>query len=153
MCTDGDDSDSKHHLSPNNTIIAHQQLERLSLKAAISICSMYSVLQSTCMKLNYTLAVFQTSWSYFVELSIFFLLHKSTHTTRYPLILHINNNHNRLASSHTHLYQNVRLSFLYFEQIKGKDIVNVHLYHSVTYVYTFLKTSPVFPLYRPLTVW
>lgn len=43
----------------------------------------------------------------------------------------------------------VWLCFLYYDQNKGRDIVNVHLYHKVTYVYTFLKTSPVFPLYRP----
>lgn len=60
MCTDGGD-DSNHHLSPNNTIIAHLQLDRLSLKAAISIYGMCSILPSTCLKLNYTFAVFQTS--------------------------------------------------------------------------------------------
>lgn len=51
--------------------------------------------------------------------------------------------------SYSSLPKTVWFCFLYYDQIKGKDIVNVHLYHKVTYVYTFLKTSPVFPLYRP----
>lgn len=55
-----------------------------------------------------------------------------------------------LASSHTHPYQKIFGFVSYYDQIKSKDIVNVHLYHKVMYVYTFLKTSPVFPLYRPL---
>lgn len=49
--------------------------------------------------------------------------------------------------------KNGSFSFLYYNWIKGKTIVNVHLYHGLRYVYTFLKTSPVFPLYRALTVW
>lgn len=42
-------------------IVAHLQLDQVNLKAAISISSMCSVLQSTSMKLNPTFAVFQTS--------------------------------------------------------------------------------------------
>lgn len=48
--------------------------------------------------------------------------------------------------------KNVWFCFMYYDQSNGKDIVNVHLYHKWTYMYTFLKTSPVFPLYRLPTV-
>lgn len=112
----------------------------------------YSVLQNTQMKQNPTFAVFQTR-SHSIK-NIFTSSHKAMHTFwHFFLILVMINKWHASFLSYSPLPKNVWFCFLYYDQIKGKDIVNVHLYHKVRYVYTFLKTSPVFPLYRLPTVW
>ncbi len=115
------------------------------------IYSVCSVLQNARMEQNPTFAVFQTR-NHSIQY-IFTSLHKAMHTFWHFSLISLMINNDMPASSHTHLPKNVWFCFLYYDQIKGKDIVNVHLYHKVRYVYTFLKTSPVFPLYRLPTVW
>lgn len=97
--------------------------------------------EHTQSKPNSTFSVFPPTWIYLIK----YIFTSSKWRTLYW---------HDMPASHTHPYQKKRkkkvwLCFLYYEQNKGRDIVNVHLYDKVTYMYTFLKTSPVFPLYRP----
>lgn len=99
--------------------------------------------EHTQSKPNPTFSVFPPTWSYLIT----YIFSSSKWCTLYW---------HDMPASHTHPYQKKRkkkkkvwLCFLYYDQNKGRDIVNVHLYDKVTYMYTFLMTSPVFPLYRP----
>lgn len=144
------------HLRSDN---AHVRLDQINLKATMSYLQPSLCTAQQTMELNHIRRV-PNNMQLIYKISFpFSQWARQNFWHFFPVINMISNDMPAVSSCILRIplilipTKNVCFCFIYFNQSNGKDIVNVHLYHKWTYVYTFLKTSPVFPLYRLPTVW